>query len=398
MRIQLIVLVCLCLCIPNAKLPAETNMHAEYVEFVEKGFRALFQGDNQATIEAFNAALAIEPNHHEILHYLGMIYAEDSSWNKAVEVYNRSLELKPDNIEVLYSLGVVYFKLNQWEDALTPLQKVVSLSPQHARGYEVLGKVYVKLREPTKAVEVLNKAIALKPNAAGNYNELGNAHLNLKAYDDAIKSFKKAIEIGPPDFAEPHFGLGTAYLRSGNQRKSREEMQIYQTLQKVAADHERYTRLTRVDPNNLEGWVGLAKVLMQQRKYKRVIPVFQKCIELAKAQNASAATIAGFHHGLSQTFINLKYPKLAVDSAKTAIQLMPKQDLFYNTLGSAYAMLGDVQNAIAVFQKAVSLNEEQPYYHLNLSKLYNSIGQQKLAKQHYQAYQHFLSIQKEQQK
>ena len=398
MRIQSIVLVCLCLCILNTKLPAETNMHAEYVEFVEKGFRALFQGDNRATIDAFNAALAIEPNHYEILHYLGMIYAEDSSWNKAVEVYNRSLEFKPDNIEVLYSLGVVYFKLNQWEDALTPLQKVVSFSPQHARGYEVLGKVYVKLRQYTKAVEVLNRAIALKPNAAGNYNELGNAHLNLKAYDDAIKSFKKAIEIGPPDFAEPHFGLGTAYLRTGNQRKSREEMQIYQTLQKVAADHERYTRLTRVDPNNLEGWVGLAKILMQQRKYKRVIPVFQKCIELAKAQNASAATIAGFHHGLSQTFINLKYPKLAVDSAKAAIQLMPKQDLFYNTLGSAYAMLGDVQNAIAVFQKAVSLNEEQPYYHLNLSKLYGSVGQQKLAKQHYEAYQHFLSIQEKQKK
>ena len=398
MRILLVVLVFLCLCIPIFDLPSETNKHVQYVEFVEKGFRALFQGDNQATIDAFNDALAIEPNHHEILHYLGMIYAEDSSWIKAVEVYSRSLEIQPDNIEVLYSLGVVYFKLNQWADALTPLQKAVSLSPQHARGYEVLGKVHVKLRQYTNAVEVLNKAIALKPNAAGNYNELGNAYLNLKDYEDAIINYKKAIEIGPPDFAEPHFGLGTAYLRTGKQQKSREEMQIYQTMQKVAADHERFTRLTRVDPNNLEGWVGLAKVLMQQRKYKRVIPVFQKCIELAKAQNASAATIAGFHHGLSQTFINLKYPKLAVDSAKTAIELVPKHDLFYNTLGSAYAMLGEVENAIAVFQKAVSLNEEHPYYHLNLSKLYESIGQQKLAKQHYQAYQHFLSIQKKQQK
>lgn len=397
MRILLTVLLFLCSCIHFTELHAETNKHTEYVEFVEKGFRALFQGNNQATIDAFSAALAIEPNRYEILHYLGMIYAEDSSWNKAVEVYNRSLKIQPGNIEVLYSLGVVYFKLNQWEDALTPLKKVVALSPEHARGYEVLGKVYVKLREYTKAVEVLKKAIVLKPNAAGNYNELGNAFLNLKAYDDAIKNFKKAIEFGPPDFAEPHFGLGTAYLRSGNQQKSREEMQIYQSMQKVAADHERYTRLTRVDPNNLEGWVGLAKVLMQQRKYKRVIPVFQKCIELAKAQNSPAATIASFHHGLSQTFINLKYPKLAVDSAKSAIQLMPNHDLFYNTLGSAYAMLGDVQNAIAVFQKAVSLNEEQPYYHLNLSKLYRSIGQQNLAKQHYQAYQHFMSLQKKQQ-
>lgn len=394
MRIWLILLVILC-CLPITNIFAEDNKHAEYVDFVEKGFRALFQGDNKETIEAFNSALAIEPNHYEILHYLGMIYAEDSSWNKAVEVYQRSLELHPDNIEVLYSLGVVYFKLNQWEDALVPLQKVVSLSKQHARGFEVLGKVHVKLRQYDKAIEVLNSAITLKPKAAGNYNELGTAYLNSKSYDDAVKNFKKAIEYGPPDFAEPHFGLGTAYQRSGNMQKSREEMQIYQRLQKVAADHERYTRLTRVDPDNLEGWVGLAKVLMQQRKYKRVIPVFQKCIDLAKSQNASAATIASFHHGLSQTFINIKYPKLAIDSAQKAIKLMPKQDLYYNTLGSAYAMIGDVQNAIAVFQTAVSLNEEQPYYHLNLSKLYGSIGQQQLSKQHYQAYQLYLSKQKE---
>lgn len=395
MRRSLILLVILCLCLPITNIYAEENKHIEYVEFVENGFRALFQGDNKATIEAFNSALAIEPNHYEILHYLGMIHAEDSSWNKAVEVYQRSLQLQPDNIEVLYSLGVVYFKLNQWEDALTPLQKVVSLSQHHARGYEVLGKVHVKLRQYDKAIDILEKAISLKPKTAGNYNELGNAYLNLKSYSDAIANFKKAIEYGPADFAEPHFGLGNAYQRSGNHQKSREEMQIYQKLQKIAADHERYTRLTRVDPDNLEGWVGLAKVLMQQRKYKRVIPVFHKCIELAKSQNASAATIASFHHGLSQTFINIKYPKVAIDSAQKAIELMPKQDLYYNTLGSAYAMVGDVQNAIAVFQKAVSLNEEQPYYHLNLSKLYENIGQLKLAKQHYQTYQLLLSKQQE---
>ena len=395
MRLLLKVLVFISLFMPIAVIQAEEDKHDKYVAYVEAGFRALFRGDNPATIEAFNSALAIEPNHYEILHYLGMIYAEDSSWNKAVEVYQRSLELQPDNIEVLYSLGVVYFKLNQWQEALTPLLKVVTLSQQHARGYEVLGKVYIKLRQYDEAVEVLNTAITLKPMAAGNYNELGNAYLNLKSYDDAIKNFQKAIELGPPDFAEPHFGLGTAYQRSGNRQKSREEMQIYQRIQKVAADHERFTRLTRLDPDNLEGWVGLAKVLMQQRKYKQVIPVFQKCIELAESQNVSTASIASFHHGLSQTFINLKYPKLAINSAQKAVDLVPKQDLYYNTLGSAYAMMGDVQNAIAVFQKAVSLNAEQPYYHLNLSKLYDSIGQQRAAKQHFQVYQHLLSKQEE---
>ena len=83
---------------------------ARYVQHVEQGYAAIFQGDNQTAISEFETALAIEPDHYEILHYLGMAYAQEQFWNKAAESYQRSLVLMPDNIEVLYSLGVVYFK------------------------------------------------------------------------------------------------------------------------------------------------------------------------------------------------------------------------------------------------------------------------------------------------
>lgn len=392
------ILVIFYLCLPLSGLTAEKDNHAKYVQHVEQGFILLFRGEDKDAAAAFESALAIEPNHYEILHYLGMAYAQDESWNKAVEVYQRSLDLKPDNIELLYSLSVLYFKLNQWENAVEPLQKVIALSPRHARGYELLGKVHVKLRQYSEAVDILIKAIALKPNAAGNYNELGTAYLNLKDYPQAIENFAKSVKFGPPDYPDPHYGLGTAYLRLGDREKSRAEMQIYQRLQKDATEYERFTRLTRVDPNNLEGWSGLANVLMRQKKYDRAIPALQRCIEIGNAQKVPVGTIAGFYHGLSQAFINLKYPKFALENARKAVQLMPKQARFYNTLGSVYAMLGDVPNAIAVLRKAVELDEEQPYYHLNLAKLYQSVGNHKLAKEHQQAYQYFLSKQKAKQK
>ena len=77
---------------------------------------------------------------------------------------------------------------------------------------------------------------------------------------------------------------------------------------------------------------------------------------------------------------------------------MPNQSILYNTLGSAYAMQGETQKAISAFQKAVELDSEQPYYHLNLSKLYQSLGNRKLAQEHYRAYEHLLSEQKTKQK
>ena len=96
--------------------------------------------------------------------------------------------------------------------------------------------------------------------------------------------------------------------------------------------------------------------------------------------------------------MNLNYPKHAAQAARRAIQLRPNEAILYNTLGSVYAMQGDPKNALIAFQKAVELDSEQPYYHLNLSKLYQSLGNRKLAQEHYRAYEHFLSEQKSKQK
>ena len=169
-------------------------------------------------------------------------------------------------------------------------------------GYEVLGKSLVKLRQYAEAVPILTKALELKPQAAGTYQELGTAHLNLKAYPEAIENFKQALVFGPGRYAEPHYGLGMAYLRLGDREQSRAEMQIYQQLQKEFAEYERLTRLTRAEPNNLEAWTGLATLLMNQKNYGAAVQAFQRCIELAPKN-------AHFHHGLSRAFMNLNYPK-----------------------------------------------------------------------------------------
>ena len=108
--------------------------HGKYIQHVEQGFAFMFRGDNQKAISEFEAALTIEPDHYEVLHYLGMAYAQEQFWNRAAESYQRSLGLMPDNIEALYSLGVVYFKLDKWADTVPALERVVELSPQHARG------------------------------------------------------------------------------------------------------------------------------------------------------------------------------------------------------------------------------------------------------------------------
>ncbi len=48
-----------------------------------------------------------------------------------------------------------------------------------------------------------------------------------------------------------------------------------------------------------------------------------------------------------------------------------------------------LRSAIKAFLKAVELDPKVPYYHLNLAKLYEQVGRPKLAKEHYEQYEHF---------
>ncbi len=115
---------------------------------------------------------------------------------------------------------------------------------------------------------------------------------------------------------------------------------------------------------------------MSQRQYNEVIPVLQKCIQLATQQQKPAKAVSGYHHGISQAFIQLNYPRIAQEYVQKAIKLQPNIPVYYNTLGSTFAMQGNVPNAIGAFRKAIELDSDQPLFHLNISKLYQSIGQQ----------------------
>ena len=82
----------------------------------------------------------------------------------------------------------------------------------------------------------------------------------------------------------------------------------------------------------------------------------------------------------------------ARESLFKAIEIQPDEPILYNTLGSTYAMQGQIQQAIVAFQRAVDLNPSEPYYHLNLGKLHQQMGDQKTAEYHFSAYKELKNV------
>ena len=233
---------------------------------IDRGIMLMFQGQTAAGIEELEQAIALGTNQPEVYYYLSMGYSEKELWNGVVETTDQMLKLLIDDIEALYAKGRAHFNLGQWESASKALKQVVNQDPFHVRAQKTLGKTQIKIQDFAGAVESLTSASELNPASTIIWYNLGMAYLNQREYKAATECFEKAIQLAP-SFPQPHHGLGTALLRLGKREGGQKSMAQFQYLQKMTAEHERLSRLTQENPEDITAWSGLAHLSMETQNY-----------------------------------------------------------------------------------------------------------------------------------
>ena len=358
---------------------AKTQQEQANISYLDRGIMLMFQGQTENGIDELERAVALGTDQPGAYYYLSMGYSEKELWNGVVETTGLMLSLLTDDIEALYSKGRAHFNLGEWELAYESLKQVINQDPFHVRALKMLGKVQIKQQNFAEAVKSLTVASELNPASTVVWYNLGMAYLNQRQYETAIKHLERAIQLAP-SFPQPHHGLGTALLRLGKRKEGQAAMVQFQHLQKMTAEHERLSRLTQGNPEDVAAWSGLANLSMESQNYPFAVRAFEQCVLLEP-------TNATHHLGLSRAFMQLSLLRPARESLFKAIQIQPDEPILYNTLGSTYAMQGETPQALAAFRRAVELNPTEPYYHLNLARLYQQMGDEKLAEQHFRAYE-----------
>ncbi|MEO1639035.1 MAG: tetratricopeptide repeat protein [Pseudomonadota bacterium] len=87
--------------------------------------------DNWPAAEAdFRAALALRPDHPQVLNYLGYSLVErGEKLQEALQMIETAVAARPDNGAIVDSLGWVLFQLGQYEEAVVHLEHAASLLP-----------------------------------------------------------------------------------------------------------------------------------------------------------------------------------------------------------------------------------------------------------------------------
>jgi len=153
-------------------------------------------------------------------------------WDQAEKDYRKILDENPRYPGVHFRLArLLLSKPNPGPDfqdeAKKQLQQELVIDPGNAGAEYVLGELARETQDLPEAIRHFTKATELNPKFAQAYLGLGMSLLAQKNYAEAVPPLEKAAKLQPANPAV-HYGLATAYARTGRKEESEHEFALQQ--------------------------------------------------------------------------------------------------------------------------------------------------------------------------
>jgi tetratricopeptide (TPR) repeat protein len=307
------------------------------------------------------------------------------NYQAAIDDCNRALEIDPIFAPAFYHRGFVYGQMRQWEIALADLDKAIELDPQYVDAFVARGLIYELTGQMDLAEIEFKTADEIKRKTAGNlddgssrqkantsvslatfylfkgkYEEAAEyfgraveeanddteraAHLwnqasafkNLGRLEDAIESLKKAIGLDPTATNNYEL-LGEVYWSKGDYASARE------WLEKAALSTEDDTRRARALSSNADRF-------FQLQRYDDAIYLYTRSAEFDSRETD--------WNNLGIALLNLGNLDQAIECYQRAIEHTSDKSVPWRNLGLTFERLDKAPEAIQAFQQAIHIKPQ----------------------------------------
>jgi tetratricopeptide (TPR) repeat protein len=168
--------------------------------------------------------LAVDPNHVDGLHLLGLTAAQVGRYDAAIELISKAVSLRPDLAEAHDNLGNALSTLGRLDQAEASHRRALSIKPAFAGAHYNLGNVLEAQGRLDEAVACYRRALAIDPGFVGAHFNLGNTLLHQGRFDEATACYRRAVAFDP-DFAGAHNNLGEVLRDQGELDAARASFQ-----------------------------------------------------------------------------------------------------------------------------------------------------------------------------
>lgn len=162
----------------------------------EHGFNAFEKGHYEKAVDHFLEANKEKTGKDpEVLFYLGLSYANQEHYDKAILYLKKAETLKADDADIVSEIGNCLMKLERHDDAIGYLKQVIEMTPEVSANFYALGTACEKVGKLDEAIESYKHAIEIDPRDPIYYHALGFAYESQGKHADAIACFRKAMEF-----------------------------------------------------------------------------------------------------------------------------------------------------------------------------------------------------------
>ncbi len=185
-----------------------------------------------------------------------------SEFAEALSLYQQALNIDPKNPDLLHQIGVIYAQLENYAEAIRYIDLALE-QEQNASYYNSKGNLQLRFKDYEGAMAAYRKAIKFNARYEIAHNNLGRCLYFQEKYVAAQKAYEKALEINP-NFGDAYYNLGILLTKLGQLPAA------LQALQKALSFSKQ--------PAPIYGQI--AQIYLQQADYPLAIEFLEKRLHL----------------------------------------------------------------------------------------------------------------------
>jgi len=286
--------------------------------------------------------LAVQPNHVEAMHHLGIIAHQAGRHDLAIKLIQQAVLHDPDHAAAHSNLGEAWRMMGRLDEAVAAYRRALAINPDHVEALNNLGNVLKDRGAFEEAVDLCRRALDLRPDYAEAHNNLGNALTDLGRFDEAITALGRALQL-KPDYLEAHYNLGIALRGRG------------QLEDAIIA----YRRALEIKPDFAKAHMNLGNALTEIGRLDEAIAALGRAVEL-QPDYADAYYNLGVAFQLSRRLDD------ALNAYQRAFALKPDFAEAHNNMGRVLTELGRMDEAVTEYRRALALQPERAATHSNI--------------------------------
>src|SRR6516165_420860 len=283
----------------------------------------------------YRKILAIDQNHADSLHLLGVIAHQVGRHDMAVDLIRKAIALN-DRIPTFHNnIGLALDALGRTQEAVGHYRRAIALKPTYVEAHNNLGATLQTQSKLDEALVHYQRALALRPDFAEAQNNLGNALKEQGKLDEAVDRYQQALAL-KPNYAEAHYNLGNA-------------LQDQDRLDEALTQ---YQRALVCKPDYAEAHNNLGNVLKKQGQFDEAVVQYRRALALKPG-------LAEAHNNLGTALQDQGRLAEAIAQYRRALALNPGYAEAHGNLGKALTEGGDLTQALRALQRSIEIGESE---------------------------------------